>query len=77
MDSRRYGSNFLNLDHLKSSNADPAHNSGDGAQELHFIYRGRLSPNEIFGLNAFPAGPIRDITFDPTFEVEVTPTGSR
>lgn len=68
VDSWRYGSNFVNLDYLKSSNADPAHKSFSGAQELYFIYRGQLSPNKIFGLNAFPAGPIRDITFEVGFD---------
>ena len=68
VDRWRYGSNFLNLDYLKSSNADPANKSGDGAQELYFIYRGQLSPNKMFKLNAFPAGPIRDVTFEAGFD---------
>lgn len=68
VDSWQYGSNFLNLDYLKSSNKDPANKSRDGAEELYFIYRGQLSPNKILGLNAFPAGPIRDITFEAGFD---------
>lgn len=64
----KYGSNFLNLDYLRSDHDDPANKSQSGAEELYFIYRGQLSPNKIFGLNAFPAGPIRDITFEAGFD---------
>lgn len=68
VDTWQYGSNFVNLDILKSDSDDPANKSRDGAVELYFIYRGQLSPNKIFGLNAFPAGPIRDITFEAGFD---------
>ena len=68
VDSWQYGSNFLNLDYLKSDGRDPANKTRDGAEELYLIYRGQLSPNKILGLNAFPAGPLRDVTFEAGFD---------
>ena len=67
-DAWRYGSNFLNLDILKSDRSDPANKTSTGAVELYFIYRGQLSPDEIFQTKMFPVGPIRDITFEAGFD---------
>lgn len=68
VDAWRYGSNFLNLDILKSDRADPANKTSTGAVELYFIYRGQLSPDEVFKTKLFPYGPIRDITFEAGFD---------
>ena len=67
-DAWKYGSNFLNLDYLASGHTDPENNSTAGAQELYFVYRGQLSPDEILGTKLFPYGPIRDITFEAGFD---------
>jgi len=67
-DAWKYGSNFLNLDILKSDGADPANKTSTGAVELYFIYRGQLSPDEIFKTKLFPYGPIRDVTFEAGFD---------
>ena len=67
-DAWKYGSNFLNLDILKSDRSDPANKTSTGAVELYFIYRGQLSPDEIFKTKLFPFGPIRDITFEAGFD---------
>ncbi|HEY0206534.1 MAG TPA: hypothetical protein VGC15_20570 [Acetobacteraceae bacterium] len=68
VDAWRYGANFVNLDILKSDHADPANKTSTGAVELYLIYRGQLSPDEIFRTKLFPAGPIRDITFEAGFD---------
>lgn len=68
VDAWKYGSNFLNLDILKSDHSDPANKTSTGAVELYFIYRGQLSPDAIFGTKVFPSGPIRDITFEAGFD---------
>ena len=67
-DAWKYGSNFLNLDYLRSDHNDPANKTRDGAEELYFVYRGQLSPDEIFATKLFPTGLIRDITFEAGFD---------
>ena len=71
----KYGSNFVNIDFLKSDNHDPSApwggpgfaippgGIGDGAFEVYALYRGTLGFNEIFGTTAFKFGPVKDIAF--------------
>lgn len=68
VDSYRYGSNFINLDILKSDRPDVDRERQNGAWEFYFIYRGQLSPNAIFNTKAFTFGPVRDITFEAGFD---------
>ena len=71
----KYGTNFVNIDFLKSDNHDPsapwggpgfpipAAGIGEGALEVYALYRGTLGWNEIFGTKAFHVGPLKDIAF--------------
>src|SRR5258708_34553148 len=46
----KYGSNFFNVDMLKSNSADPASGgNGGGAQEVYVIYRTTLSGSAVSG----------------------------
>lgn len=56
-----YGSNFINVDVLKSGIEDPIKGGGDGATEVYALYRGTLSGNAITGTKAFTFGPFRDM----------------
>ena len=73
-DAWQYGSNFFNLDILKSNRRDPANNSSQGALEAYFVYRGDLSPNQIFKTNMFTFGPVRDITLQAGFDINTKNT---
>jgi len=71
----KYGTNFVNVDFLKSNNHDPSNpwggvgfpipagGIGDGALEVYALYRGTLGWNEIFGTTAFKVGPLKDVAF--------------
>jgi nucleoside-specific outer membrane channel protein Tsx len=63
----RMGTNFVNIDFLKSDTNDPSApgviGRGDGAFEVYALYRGTLGFNEIFGTKAFTFGPVKDIAF--------------
>jgi len=71
----RYGTNFFNVDFLKSSNHDPAApwggigfpippgGVGQGAFEVYALYRGTLSWNALSASKAFSFGPVKDISF--------------
>ncbi len=74
VDGWQYGSNFFNLDILKSNARDPANNSSEGAVEAYFVYRGDLSPNQIFKTTMFTFGPIRDITLQAGFDINTKNT---
>ena len=69
VDGWTYGANFFNLDILKSNSRDPANNSSQGAVEFYFVYRGDLSPNQIFKTNMFTFGPVRDVTLQAGFDI--------
>lgn len=56
-----YGSNFINVDVLKSGIEDPVKGGGDGATEVYALYRGILSGNALTATKAFSFGPIRDL----------------
>lgn len=59
----RYGSNFFNLDILKSNANDPAAGAGNTnqAQELYFAYRHNLSLSKVTG-RSMAFGPVRDVS---------------
>lgn len=67
-DSYKYGSNFVNLEFLKSSSPDLDRQAKNGAEEFYFVYRGQLSPNSIFNTTAFSFGPVREVTFEAGFD---------
>jgi hypothetical protein len=64
-----YGTNFINLELLKSDHADPASpclaafQGCAGAAEFYGLFRSTFGWNEIFGTKAFSMGPLRDISF--------------
>ncbi len=75
VDAWKYGTNFVNIDFLKSDNHDPSNpwggigfpipaaGIGDGALEMYGLYRGTWGWNELFGTKAFHVGPLKDISF--------------
>jgi nucleoside-specific outer membrane channel protein Tsx len=60
------GTNFFNVDMLKSDSKDPANSSSpgnsNGAQEVYVAYRTNLSLSKLFGTK-MSAGIIRDVEF--------------
>jgi len=74
IDAWKYGTNYVNIDLLKSDNKDPAapwggpgypvppEGIGEGAFEFYGLYRGSLSFNQMFDTVAFTFGPVRDIS---------------
>jgi nucleoside-specific outer membrane channel protein Tsx len=73
-DGFAYGTNFVNVDILKSSGADPANNSTAGAIELYGIYRNVLSGNKISGTNNFAFGPVQDVGWETGGDLETKDT---
>lgn len=75
IDAWKYGTNFLNIDLLKSDSRDPEApwagpgfpvppgGIGDGAFEAYGLYRGALSFNQMFNTVAFTFGPVSDVSF--------------
>lgn len=75
VDAWKYGTNFANIDFLKSDRHDPATpwggmgfpippgGIGDGAMEVYALYRGTLSFNALSGSKAFSIGPLKDVGF--------------
>ncbi|MBR0725010.1 hypothetical protein [Bradyrhizobium manausense] len=72
-----YGTNFFNVDMLKSTHNDPASpcqptgalpfgvtGSCAGATEFYAIERSTFGWNEIFNTQAFKIGPLRNISFE-------------
>jgi hypothetical protein len=64
----KYGSNFFNVDMLKSNNQDLASGGGGGAQEVYVVYRTTLSGSAVFGKPLKFAGIIRDIGLTGGFD---------
>ncbi len=58
------GTNFINVDILKSGDQDPANNSNEGATELYAVLRNVMSGNKITGTTNFSWGPIADIGWE-------------
>ncbi len=61
-DVTKWGTNFVNIDVLKSNNADVANNSSAGAVEAYGLYRGTVSGNYLAGKKAFAFGPVKDVS---------------
>lgn len=75
-DAWRYGTNFVNIDFLISSNRDPSYpwgapgypiptdgtGVGSGSFEVYGTYRGTLSFNQMSGTDTFNKGPLRDLS---------------
>ena len=68
-----YGTNFINLELLKSGHTDPASpclpavgvpNVCAGAAEFYGLIRSTFGWNEIFGTHAFSMGPLHNISFE-------------
>jgi hypothetical protein len=70
-DGYKYGTNFFNIDALKSDNHDPANGgpTDDGAMEFYAVYRHTLSGNAVTGTKAFTVGPIADVGLEFGFDV--------
>jgi hypothetical protein len=64
----KYGSNFFNVDMLKSNNSDLASGGGGGAQEVYVVYRTTLSGSAVFGTPLKFGGIIRDIGLTGGFD---------
>ncbi len=64
-----YGTNFFNIDLLKSGASDPATNAGlgpispTGATEIYGFFRSTLGFNQIFNTKAFAIGPLTNVSF--------------
>jgi hypothetical protein len=66
-----YGTNFFNIDLLKSDKADPAGpclgptavTGCAGATEIYGLIRSTFGFNEIFNTKAFSYGPLRNVSF--------------
>ncbi|MFZ1614303.1 MAG: hypothetical protein WAT51_09050, partial [Holophaga sp.] len=62
------GSNFFNVDMLKSDSKDPANATGsNGAQEVYVAYRHNLSLSKLFGTK-LSGGILRDVEFTAGFD---------
>jgi len=71
-----YGTNFINVELLKSDHADPAApcvvaNSGcAGATEFYGLARSTFGWNQIFNTKAFSIGPLSNVSFEVGGDVE-------
>ncbi|MFZ6749386.1 outer envelope protein [Undibacterium sp. Ren11W] len=62
----KYGSNYFNVDILKSDSNDPANGSTAGAQEVFAIYRHNLNLGAVTG-SSMKFGPIKEIALTAGF----------
>jgi nucleoside-specific outer membrane channel protein Tsx len=66
-----YGSNFFNVDMLKSDSKDPANSSSpgtsEGAQEVYVAYKHTISLSKLFG-SKMEFGPVRDVEVTGGFD---------
>lgn len=62
----KYGSNYFNIDVLKSDSNNPANGGTSGAQEVFAIYRHNLSLSAVTG-NSMKFGPVKDIALTVGF----------
>jgi hypothetical protein len=76
-----YGTNFFNIDVLKSDHNDPANGCGSapvtntnigcaGATEVYGLFRSTFGWNEIFNTKAFRIGPLHNISFEIGADIE-------
>lgn len=63
----KYGSNFFNVDLLKSDKNDPASGGGGGAHEAYATFRTTLSLSRTLGM-ATRHGPVRDVGLTAGFD---------
>ncbi|MBR0752171.1 hypothetical protein JQ604_08240 [Bradyrhizobium jicamae] len=77
-----YGTNFFNIDTLKSGHNDPASpcqptgtlpfgvtGACAGVTEFYGLERSTFGWNEIFNTNAFKMGPLRNVSFEVGFDL--------
>jgi hypothetical protein len=85
-DAWAYGTNFMNLNLLKSRGADPANGCAAaeaggvkigcvGATDLYGVIRSTIGFNEVFNTKMFSWGPLRNVSLElgADFETENTP----
>ncbi|WP_315834506.1 hypothetical protein [Bradyrhizobium prioriisuperbiae] len=74
-----YGTNFVNLELLKSDSRDPASpclptvgvpNACAGATEFYGLFRSTFGWNQIFDTKAFAIGPLSNISFEIGGDIE-------
>jgi hypothetical protein len=70
----KWGTNFINVDFLKSNHFDPANNSSNGAFEVYGLYRGTLSGNYLAGAKTFSIGPVKDVSLVGGFDLNTKNT---
>ncbi len=57
-----YGTNFLNIDLLKSPSVDPAVGGGSGATEIYGLFRSTLGLNQLTGTKSFTMGMLSNVS---------------
>jgi nucleoside-specific outer membrane channel protein Tsx len=63
-----WGSNFFNVDLLRSDLTDPANGGGQGAQEIYVCYRHHLAFGKAFRGKPLDWGPVKDVALTAGFE---------
>lgn len=58
------GTNFLNVDLLKSPLQDPANGGGSGATEIYGLFRSTLGLNQALNTKAFTMGPLNNVSLE-------------
>jgi hypothetical protein len=72
-----YGTNFINLDVLKSDSRDPASGCAPafghcaGATEFYGFFRSTIGFNQVFNTKAFTYGPLRGVSLEFGADAEV------
>lgn len=69
----KYGTNFFNVDYLRSDGKDPAAGGGSGAQEAYAVYRHNLSLSKVTGI-PMKFGVIRDVGITAGFDLSAKNT---
>jgi hypothetical protein len=59
-----YGTNFFNVDLLKSPSVDPAASSTAGATEIYGLFRSTFGLNQLFGTKAFTTGILNNVSLE-------------
>ena len=73
-DGYALGTNFIDVDILKSSSADPASGSSDGAVEVYVVDRQDFSLTALTGSDRFRFGPIRDVMIEAGADINTKNT---
>ena len=58
------GTNFFNVDLLKSPTADPTNGGGSGATEIYGLFRSTLGLNQVLGSKSFSMGPLSNVSLE-------------